>query len=375
MHKAYPRRKCKRRGRLAPIGHARSGLERANATSGTCVDRLASAEWRRRGTGTRRSRPTATASPRSRRCARRGRDCRAPGGRSAARGPRSGARIRRRPARHRLLPRRRQDQVRALFRRRQWQTYERACESRQGRKRVRQATHCIARRRSALPRPYDAECPYGISVQHGKGDRFDGRAWPAFAPPFPTMHAPPRNRSTPRNARSRMSSAAFPTTTGCSTRPLRIAPLLWHTPSRCALQAPRSRRHRRGRRALAPLLPLRQGARARSVVVQNRGKTVVMIRFNPDACHPRTTCTCPRNRFSAASPSWRRHPRRPTLTPASEDPPSSYASSSTTRQCHPKDERVAAGLAGHKAIGKRTRALAGHKAVGKRPCASADSRE
>ena len=251
--------------RVAPVGHARSAGQRRQRWA-ACVDRLPRPRRGRRGAGTRRPRSTrphaaapcaARAEPRPLRpkwpSARRPIRARGFDGRPPSPTPSAAP----------STVRRRTDQVCALPRRRQWQAVRarvrrvRAIGTSQRARRRSNAPH-PARRRPRCPAREGAECRWYFRA--ARQARHLRRTVPVLL--LRRLSRRWRRRRTvlgPRHERKVTDELkkCFPKYNWVFDQTLRIAPLLCtrHRPGR-ALQAPRSRRHRRGRRALTPHLPL-----------------------------------------------------------------------------------------------------------------------
>ena len=237
------------------------------------------------------------------------------------------------------------------------------------------------------PGPVGAtECPHGISVDLGERDRYDGRCASCFCAALPNDPRAAAARSSVHAKERKVTDElkkCFPEYNWVFDKTFAHRTFVVGTRHR-----PDARFKHHDRVVIVEVdehshrsyLCSKEREREASFVVQNRGKTVVMIRFNPDAYTDYAGKRIP-SCFTAATKDnqivhvpdkqkaqWKRRLAELVRTietladpdfelpPKQEDRPLLicelfYDNVNAT----PEDERVAAGLAGRKAIGKRQR--------------------
>jgi hypothetical protein len=236
----------------------------------------------------------------------------------------------------------------------------------------------------------DGQCPLGIAVQNGKQDVYDGRCVRCFCASFPDDERAKRARGwvhAKEQAVRKVLEAAFPDYHWTFDKSFTHRTFVVGANTRFRPDA----RAARGDRVIIVevdehshrgYLCAKEREREQSFVLQNRSKTVVMVRFNPDA-YTDYAGACRPSCFTSATkehPTVHVHPKQKkqwdkrcgelvdavrTLTdpkfalpPKQEDRPLLicelfYDNVNVT----PEDKRVDKALRANKALGKRKRAL------------------
>jgi hypothetical protein len=135
------------------------------------------------------------------------------------------------------------------------------------------------------------ECPYGVAVQIGKGDIYDGRCVSCFVGSFPNDPRAEAARSSVHAKERAVTSVLkerFPDYNWVFDKTFVHRPFVVGVRTRCRPDA----RSTQGDRVIIVEIDehshrsyscAKERERERSFVLQNSNKTVVMIRFNPDA--------------------------------------------------------------------------------------------
>ena len=135
------------------------------------------------------------------------------------------------------------------------------------------------------------ECPYGVSAEHGKRDVYDGRCVSCFCGSFPNDPRAEAARSSvhaKERAVTTVLKERFPDYNWTFDKTFAHRPSVVGVNTRCRPDA-RSTQDDRviiveiDEHSHRAYLCAKERERERSFVLQNRNKTVVMVRFNPDA--------------------------------------------------------------------------------------------